>query len=64
MYILFVLDRNMRYIKLCANKRLYTNERDFFKRQWNIENKVIVIMKHLDMNQISALYNTQQVDMP
>ena len=32
--------------------------------QWNIENIVMIIIKHLQMNKISVLNNLQGVDMP
>ena len=34
------------------------------KMQWNIENILMITIKHLEIHQISALNNPYRVDMP
>ena len=53
---LFILDRNTWYISVC---------KQIIKEMlWNIENIVLMTIKHLQMNQILALNNPLEVEMP
>ena len=55
---LFVLDRDTWYqIIMPTNNDRQIRKSAFYKMQWNIENIVIIIIKHLQINQILVLHN-------